>query len=293
MRQRLMRSTGQSSAEVNVDDALLARFPLPDHGDTTSKGDRGTVLVVGASVQTLGASLLAGIAALRSGAGKLQLVTDRAAVIPLGIAVPEALVAPIEDCDALARSADAVLVGPGVLDAETGDATMEHIAKCVVAGTTLVVDAGALAGARHVRDRPRTIAIPNVKEAAQILDAEPQVVSGRPREALDALVDQLGTCVALRDAVTWIGTPEGERFVDRSGHAALATSGSGDVAAGIVAGLAARGALPLAATLWAVRTHGHIGECLAARHRGVGALARDLLDEIPAALNAPTPQPHT
>jgi hydroxyethylthiazole kinase-like uncharacterized protein yjeF len=272
-------------AELEVDDAFLARFPLPQYGDETSKAARGTVLVVGGSVQTLGASLLAGTAALRSGAGKLQLAADRAAVIPLALAIPEARVAPNEECEELASSADAVLVGPGILDAETGEGIMKRIAQCISGETMLVIDAGALAGEEYVRRRPRTIAIPNVVEAAQILDSEPNHVSANPRDALAALVDQLGMTVALRDAVTWIGTPNGERFVDRSGHAALATSGSGDVAAGIIAGLAARGAEPLTAALWGVHTHGRIGERVAARDRGIGALARDFLAEIPATLN--------
>jgi hydroxyethylthiazole kinase-like uncharacterized protein yjeF len=272
-------------AELVVDDALLARVPLPDHSGDTSKAGRGTVLVVGGSEQTIGASLLAGVAALRAGAGKLQFTVEDTAVVPLGLAVPEARVARFEQLEELGSSADALLVGPGVLDADTGDAMMKRVVQCVARATTLVIDAGALAGEQFVRGRPGTIAIPNPVEAARVLNSEPEDVSERPRDALDALVDQLEMCVALRDAVTWVGTPNGERFVDHSGHITLATSGSGDVVAGLVAGLAARGASPLAATLWAVHAHGRIGERLAARHRGIGAVARDLLDEIPTTLN--------
>jgi ADP-dependent NAD(P)H-hydrate dehydratase len=276
------------SAERVVDDALLQAYPLPQHGGETSKYDRGTVLVIGGATQTLGATLLAGIAALRAGAGRLQVLVDDEAVVPFAIALPEARVSSLAQSEALVPGADAVLVGPGILDAEHGEATMDMIAPHLTPLTTLVVDAGALAGEKRVRGRARTIAIPNVAEAARLLDIASDSAGAHPRRTLDALVEQLRMCVALRDATTWIGELNGERFLDDSGHAALATSGSGDVAGGIIAGLAARGAAPLTATLWAVHTHGRCGERQALRFGGIGAIARDLLDEIPALLNRPS-----
>ena len=84
----------------------------------------------------------------------------------------------------------------------------------------------------------------------------------------------------MRGATTWIAGPTDGPFVDESGHPALGTAGSGDVLVGIVAGLAARGATPLGATLWGVHAHGRGGEALAAEHGGLGLLARDLLDRV-------------
>jgi NAD(P)H-hydrate repair Nnr-like enzyme with NAD(P)H-hydrate dehydratase domain len=77
-------------------------------------------------------------------------------------------------------------------------------------------------------------------------------------------------------------------YVDRSGNAGLATSGSGDVLAGLLAGLAARGADPLQAVVWAAHVHGLAGDRLAARIGAVGYLARELLDEIPGVLTSLT-----
>jgi ADP-dependent NAD(P)H-hydrate dehydratase len=84
--------------------------------------------------------------------------------------------------------------------------------------------------------------------------------------------------IALRDM---------DAVVERSGHAALATSGSGDVLAGALAGLSARGTSPLHATLWAVHAHARAGACLAERDLGLGLLARELLDLLPAILDDP------
>ena len=69
------------------------------------------------------------------------------------------------------------------------------------------------------------------------------------------------------------------------GHPALGTAGSGDVLAGLVAGLAARDTAPLDALLWAVHAHAAAGATLAGRHGGVGLLARELLDVLPMDLN--------
>ena len=91
----------------------------------------------------------------------------------------------------------------------------------------------------------------------------------------------MNAIVALKGGETYIATPEGELFRYDSGDVGLATSGSGDTLAGVIAGLVARGSSPLEATLWAVFLHGSAGNRLARRIGRVGYLARELLDEIP------------
>ena len=75
-----------------LDRALLERFPLPHHPEDSNKEDRGRLLVIAGSRQLPGAALLAGIAALRAGAGKLQIATAASIAIELGMMVPEARV---------------------------------------------------------------------------------------------------------------------------------------------------------------------------------------------------------
>src|SRR4051794_16824680 len=77
---------------IELTHAELQRRPLPDHRGDTDKHGRGTVLVVGGSSETPGAVLLAGLAALRAGAGRVQLATAASAVAALGVAIPEARV---------------------------------------------------------------------------------------------------------------------------------------------------------------------------------------------------------
>jgi NAD(P)H-hydrate repair Nnr-like enzyme with NAD(P)H-hydrate dehydratase domain len=101
--------------------------------------------------------------------------------------------------------------------------------------------------------------------------------------AIDA-ARRFGAVVALKGAESWIATPDGPLYHYTGGTVGLATSGSGDTLAGVIAGLAARGASPTTAAVWGVYLHGAAGRALARRMGRVGFLARELLDEIPPLL---------
>jgi NAD(P)H-hydrate repair Nnr-like enzyme with NAD(P)H-hydrate dehydratase domain len=126
--------------------------------------------------------------------------------------------------------------------------------------------------------------MPNPAEMAKLLGCPPDEVTADPAAALAAAVGRLGTVVTLRMAETWTAGPGTPAFLDQSGNAGLATSGSGDVLAGVIGGLAARGADALTATLWANHLHAAAGERCAVRLGSLGYLARELLDELPRVL---------
>jgi hydroxyethylthiazole kinase-like uncharacterized protein yjeF len=258
---------------------------LPRHGAGDSKHDRGSVLVVGGGRETPGAVLLAGLGALRVGAGKLQLATVASTAVALAVQVPEARVVGLPESgdgaltrDAasmvgeLAADVDAVLVGPGVLD----DAAMDDVLDAVLASgcRAVVVDAGALpALGRRGAGGPTVLAVPNASELGALGDDDVRGAAKR-----------LECLVACRDATTTIAAPDGRTWREPAGTVGLATSGSGDVAAGAIAGLAARGASLVAAAVWGARLHGQAGERLSARVGRIGFLARELLDELPKVL---------
>lgn len=263
-------------------DVDLGSFPLPGHDGGSSKHDRGTIVVVGGSDCTPGSILLAGLAALRAGAGRLRLATDRAVVPHLGVAVPEALVT--DDVGRACEGAEAVLVGSGILDEDTAAAWLDLAIDAVAERGVLVVDAGALPAAAERGERLRALGgrvllTPN--------PAELEVLGASSEDELPDVAKRLGAVVALRGPETFVAVPgEGSCLVERSGAVGLATSGSGDVAAGIAAGLAARGADPVTAAVWSAAVHGHAGERLSAAFGPVSFLARELLDEIPRALRS-------
>lgn len=103
----------------------------------------------------------------------------------------------------------------------------------------------------------------------------------RLRSAARRAASEWRAVVALKGAATFIAAPGGETYCNRTGNVVLAISGSGDTLAGIVAGLAARGADPLQAAVWAVDLHGSAGDRLARRMGRLGFRARELLAELP------------
>jgi hydroxyethylthiazole kinase-like uncharacterized protein yjeF len=257
--------------------------PLPRHDGDKDKDSRGKVLVVAGSDRTPGAAVLAGTAALRVGAGKLQIATAPDNRTAIGVQVPESLALAFSDLSALttaAARADAVVVGPGLLDDDAN--LVRAVATALTeedSDTVLVVDAGSLGRLPEKLPR-RTILMPNVDEAAEL------GIEGNGADAVVEAARRYGAVVTVRGAATWTADPDGNVFCDDAGNVGLAVSGSGDVLSGMVGGLAARGADPLTAVLWAVHTHGLAGERLADRVAPIGFLARELLDEIPVLLAA-------
>ena len=90
--------------------------------------------------------------------------------------------------------------------------------------------------------------------------------------------------VLVKGVTSHVVTPAGECWTYDGGASGLGISGSGDVLAGVVGGLLARGSEPLNALLWAVWLHGEAGTRLAQKVGPIGFLARELAAELPALL---------
>ncbi|HEY0715705.1 MAG TPA: ADP/ATP-dependent (S)-NAD(P)H-hydrate dehydratase, partial [Polyangia bacterium] len=190
-------------------------------------------------------------------------------------------------------AARAILMGPGMLE----NPTMHRLVRAVMVGLrpdqTLVLDAEALAVYADGR-RPKAhrgwpssagavILTPHAGEMAMMLGRDKARVVATPTETVVAVARRFGVIAVLKGRETFIsdGTTTA---VNRAGNVGLATSGSGDVLAGIVAGLAARGAEAHQAAAFGVHLHARAGEVLARKVGPLGYLARELLSEIPPLL---------
>ena len=273
---------------------LLADWALPEPQE--GKRSRGTVLVIGGSRATPGAVLLAGTAALRAGAGRLQLGVTEGTAAALSIAVPEAKVVGLHETSdgsvdgdvakellSMAGEADVLVIGPGLDDVDETTKLMGHVLEVVGNDARIVLDAyalGALSSSPELLDgcADRSVLTPNLEEAARLLDRE--LGDDLDAEAI-AVAQQYGATVSLFGHVA---TPDGRSWREESADAGLGTSGSGDVGAGLVAGLLGRGASPDQAACWAAHVHAMAGRRLGGPIGGVGYLARELVNEIPATI---------
>jgi hydroxyethylthiazole kinase-like uncharacterized protein yjeF len=272
---------------------LLREWPLPIPGGDDDKGSRGTVLVVGGSRFTPGAVLLAGVAALRAGAGVLQLAVAESTAAALSIQVPEALVVglpetaegsvagrPPERLADLAAKARAIAVGPGLDNIDETAVLLRQVLDTAGPDTAMVLDAYALGALSHhpdlLTERQQPVVLtPNLTESGFLLGREPDDDLSRTAATL---ADRYGAVVSL---FGHIAAPDGRMWREESGDAGLGTSGSGDVRAGIVAGLLSRGADPAQAACWGAYVHAASGQRLAPRFGRIGFLAREILDEVP------------
>jgi NAD(P)H-hydrate repair Nnr-like enzyme with NAD(P)H-hydrate dehydratase domain len=111
-------------------------------------------------------------------------------------------------------------------------------------------------------------------------------IQAQPEASARKVAQSWQAVVALKGAVTTIINPAGELWLHEGGNTGLAISGSGDVLAGLIAGLAARGATLEQAAAWGVALHAMAGEQLALKHGPLGYLAREISTEVPALLRA-------
>lgn len=268
-----------------------ARAVLPPRTPDAHK-HQARVLVVAGSRDYLGAALLCVRAAYRSGAGYVQLALPQDLALAAMAALPEAVVLALP-CEGRAE------------EAQSGQLLeLASLARAAVVGPGLGRTPGALALARRlwlglpcpaVFDADALVALepgpvpihgrvltPHEGELKALLGPD-SLNRGREAAAL-ALARGFGAVGLLKGPGTLVASAEGRLTRCLSGGPVLATAGSGDVLAGLIAGLLAQGAGIHEAAALGAWVHGRAGELWAAGHAGRGLLASDLADHIPRAL---------
>jgi ADP-dependent NAD(P)H-hydrate dehydratase / NAD(P)H-hydrate epimerase len=252
------------------------------------KGQAGNVVVLGGANGMVGAALLAGRAALKCGAGRVYvgLLDDNDPQVDN--VQPELMLrrrdeVPLDDA--------VIASGPGLGQSAEAGALLR---RSLGLPAPLVLDADALnmiaadpALASAVRNRTAgTVMTPHPAEAARLLGASTREIQADRIAAACSLAVRYGAFVALKGNGTVIAAPEGEWWINPSGHPGMASAGMGDALTGMIASLIAQGATPLAALLAAVWLHGAAGDAVAARNQGpLGTIASDVIDQARLLLN--------
>ena len=280
-----------------LDAAALRRWPLPAVPEDADKEVRGSTLILAGSREIAGAAVLAANAALRAGAGKVLIATVAPIATAIAITVPEARVVALpetgtggismdavpilEDC---VHGIDAVLAGPGMVDEAATSALLEWLLSAL-GETPVVVDALAMKVLDRIgRFRGHVVLTPHAGEMAGLLKRPKDRVQADSASCAREAAHDWHAVVALKGAVTMIAAPDGQGWRHEGSEPGLAISGSGDVLAGLITGLLARGAPAEQAAAWGVVLHAMSGAALRKRVGPVGYLARELPGEIPALL---------
>lgn len=243
------------------------------------KGDRGHVAVLGGSEGTQGAAMLAGVGALRGGAGLCTWVREGTASLS---ARPELMVAPYSN--PLLPAADVLVVGPGLTRPPTNPTLADVYLKDM---RPAVWDASALESIVFEPTAAARVLTPHPGEAARLMARiephetwTPARVQSERLHVAWALHQASGAVVVLKGAGTLV-LDAGGLYVVLEGSQALATAGTGDVLAGLIGALLARGFEPAQAAIVGASVHGRAGD-LAAQSVGT-PLALDVAHALPAA----------
>jgi ADP-dependent NAD(P)H-hydrate dehydratase len=266
---------------------LLSERPLPSvEGD---KRNRGTVMIAGGDATCPGGAVLAGVSALRVGAGRVQLVVHPSVAPAVAATFPEAFVIGWDHGDPSVPepvaqrlgTADAVLVGPGLRS--NGADAARVVAGLVPHDVPLLVDATAVDAALDLAAEPgrRLVVAPNDAEARSLLEVGDGDVDDLAGDLSAALG---GRPTAVRGVETVLVDGDRGRWSHRADAVGLGTAGSGDVLAGVAVALLGRATDPLTALAWSVALHSRAGTRAAAAVGSVGFLAREVADELPRAL---------
>lgn len=269
---------------------------LPARPAYSNKGTFGKVLVVGGRKNMAGAAYLAALAAYRTGAGLVKILTPEENREILQTLLPEAVLIPYreealleeggltqEEVEGLCREASAVVLGPG-LGRDEGAVKLVR-AVLSAACSPLILDADGLNIVAEEEDLTRyftenIVVTPHVLEMARLLHTSVKEVQKDIAGTAAGYADRYGITCVLKDAATVVAGKDGSLYVNSSGCSAMAKGGAGDVLSGVIGALLAQGMEEPEAAALGAYIHGLAGETAAARLGGRAVLARDLADSL-------------
>ena len=283
---------------------LLIR-PRPEN---SHKGMYGHPLVIAGSRGKSGAVLLASRAALRTGAGLVTAAMPESIQPIVAAGQAELMTEPIADRDGNfdgAHAPDALkmildgknvlIVGPGI---GVSDDTKRLVEWLISDGSQpdrpMLIDADGLNALAAIgceslkRARGPVVLTPHPGEASRLLGVPTTTINDDRVSAARRLAERTGATVLIKGARSIIASPDGDIFVNSTGNPGMSTPGMGDALSGIVGALLGQHMPPLYALALGVFLHGYAADRVAARMGRVGYIAGDLIDELPAALEALT-----
>ena len=290
-----------SSLQMNVITARDIAALLGPRPADSNKGLYGHVLVIGGSVGKAGAAAMAGVSALRMGAGLSTVATAKSVLPTVAGFYPELMTEPLTETEAgtiatsagvrldeLAKGKTVLAVGPGISrQAQTATLVRTLVGKCAV---PMVIDADGLNAfeghAGELNGAGRTLVItPHPGEMARLAACS----------TADVQKDRLGTArkfareheaiVVLKGHRTLVVRPDGEVWVNTTGNPGMSTGGTGDILTGMTAGMMAQHPKdPLAAVIAAVHLHGLAGDVMRDNLGELPLVATDLLLGLPEAI---------
>ena len=247
-------------------------FRVPSRAADAHKNACGYVHIVGGNQDMPGALALAADMVMRSGAGKCTLQGHSANYSSVLAGNPECMWWSGQSVP----PSDVVLIGPGLGRDEWAQSQLDTLSGFK---GQIVADADALFFMANNNDMPFGVDVvtPHIGEAARLLQVDSDVIVRTRLNAAQAIAQQFDAVCVLKGPGTVIAAPDGHLTIIDAGHPGMATAGSGDVLAGLIASFIAQGYHPEQAAIQASAMHAMAGEH-AARRFGNGLIARNIVE---------------
>jgi hydroxyethylthiazole kinase-like uncharacterized protein yjeF len=282
---------------------LLGTRPANSH-----KGDYGHPIVIAGSRGKSGAAILSSRAALRTGAGLVTAAIPESVQPIVAAAQAELMTEPIAEREGhfhgrlgigafqhLIDGKSAIMFGPGVgMSEDTVELLTWLMAKGVAPDRPMLIDADGLNALASIgcekaaTARGPLVMTPHPGEMARLLKISTAEVNANRISAARTLADKTGASVLLKGARSVMANAEGAICINSTGNAGMASPGMGDALSGMVGALLSRHLRPFDALTLGVFLHGYAADRIAARRGRVGYLAGDVIEELPAAMEALT-----
>jgi NAD(P)H-hydrate epimerase len=228
---------------------------------------------------------MAGIAALRAGAGLVTVASDERALPQIAGHAPELMTAPLAHLDPLAHGKTVIAIGPGL-----GSAALDLVRRVAAFGRPMVADADALRADLGGEWPKVAVLTPHPGEMARLTGRNIEEVQKDRIGVARAFAAQQRVTLVLKGQRTLIAFSDGRVWINPTGTPALGTGGSGDILTGIITGLLAQfPKQPDEAVAAAVYLHGLAGELGAAELGEKSLIATDILRYLPRAIEVCAP----
>ncbi len=269
---------------------------VPGRSRSGSKFTSGVLAIAGGARGLTGAPVMAALAAMRAGAGYVQVAVPASVEPSLALRLLEAMTRGLPEDEGahaaagvagvaeLAERAGCVVLGPGLGRSDGAVAFARGVAAAVEA--PLLIDADGLNAHVGALDTLRgrsapTVLTPHAGELGRLLETDSAAVEARRLASVREVAERSGCVVLLKGDDTLVAAPGGPVAVSPGGTAALATAGTGDVLAGVIGTLMAKGLDPFAAAAAGALAHVRAGKAAAARYGADHTIASDVIDALP------------
>ena len=266
-------------------DCKLPNLPIRD--ENSNKGTFGKILNISGSEFMTGAAYLSSVAALRVGAGYVELASHPSVLKAVSTLAPEVVLSPLDKIPSIIETSTVLLIGCGLSTSKSAfqlfDSTT-NLARTKAIPTIIDADGLNILAQQQIELPEKTILTPHPKEASRLLDCTLNKILDNLETSAKQISEKYNCVTVLKTHNTIVTSANNPIYHNTTGNSALAKAGSGDVLAGVIAGLVAQKMELSEAAILGVYLHGLSGDLAKEHLTAYGVLASDTVRYIPFAI---------